>query len=287
MIEAYAGAGRFLGQRVEQPLGYDAGLLVRVPREGVVEGVRGWDVWHCYEASFLQDGGLPVRGMLKVVYPSTSAYIVESKSLKLYLNSLNGERLGVSREEGVERYVSIVEGDLGALLEVPVRVGWHRWDRRVGGAMGFPFNGFCEPYEDRFPGGLLCEGLGAIAYRRVEGESDYRFCTNLLRSLCPVTGQPDWGSLYVELRGGVHPDSDSLLRYVVGLRGEREFHERIADVLMGELVRVSRPERLRLGCFYLRRGGIDISPYREYGYDGGEELDFVKADILTVGAAFQ
>lgn len=126
---------KVLGQQVAYPTDYCPSILVPVPRSlnreiydiyTPEELFRGFDTWHAYEAGFLARNGLPVCGVLKLVYPANSPCIVESKSLKLYLNSLNMTRLGEDTPSGVETYLQIVKSDLEQILQTRVEATFFR-----------------------------------------------------------------------------------------------------------------------------------------------------------------
>ena len=254
--------GLMLGKAVEYPQHYAPDILQRVPRvrwEGAELPMVGVDAWHAYEASCMTSRGVPVVCVLKMVYPADSRYIVESKSLKLYLHSMNGEALGATVPEVRERLCERVQGDLSALLECDVQCVAH--------------GAYAERYD--FSGYISLEGLlgdeesmgdgrerSDLLFTTTESSQEVRYTSSLLRSNCPVTGQPDWGNLFVRMRGERVPQVKSLLEYVVGLRNERHFHEEICEMVYRELYVAMRPDELMVACLYTRRGGIDICPCR-------------------------
>lgn len=231
-----------LGRRTEQPDHYDTALLCGIER-GEARGTihlpaqppfAGYDVWHAYEASCLFEAHgdpTPACGILKLVVPANSPRLVESKSLKLYLNSYNMEVQGSSAAEALAAMQRRVAADLTALLGAEVKT--HIFD--------------CDT--PRAPLDLLGYGL---LERGAEGE---RVATHLLRSRCPVTGQPDFGSVYLSGRTATTP-----LPLIVGLRAEAHFHEQICELLYSRLR--TPGEALCVTCLYTRRGGIDICPTR-------------------------
>lgn len=283
MNSLYDGADRLLGQRVDYPEEYAPECLVRVARivnphsewEGRMLGV---DVWHAYEVSALVEGGLPVAGILKIVYPADSPFIVESKSLKLYLHSLNSLVLGSTRGEVAERIAGIVSHDLTELLQTQVHARLH-----------FEVNA-PSPFQSRVPiEDSLCQtdavGLGeadpehwncplGAAFR---SES---FSTHLLRSNCPITRQPDWGSLFIDYQAERTVRSGDLLAYLLSLRTQAHFHEQICQQVFCVLAEALNPRSLCVAALYLRRGGIDINPVRALTPKALPEL-FVSADYFT------
>lgn len=264
---------RVLGKRVEYPKRYCPEILVAVPRSlnreayGIAEGdglFCGWDCWHAYEASFLLDSGLPVVGVLKLVYACDSRCIVESKSLKLYLGSYNMEPMGKTPKEAVANFTQRVADDLSRLLETEVRVGFHAdgllsplpfdfEDYRVMEQHMEPQEVTCTVYEE-------CPALLSEGIRREAGE--IKVASHLLKSNCKITGQPDWGSIYIYLKGNCLPAEKALLKYIVSLRNENHFHEEICEMTYKRLTDIFHPEVLVVSCLYTRRGGIDICPTR-------------------------
>ncbi len=118
-------ASTHLGKKSSGSTTYDSSLLVAVPR---IENRKhydihnenlpfeGWDVWHGYEFSCLTEKGLPVTRVLKLRYNCSSEFIVESKSLKLYLNSFNMSKFGKNSDECLSICRNLIEKDLGEML---------------------------------------------------------------------------------------------------------------------------------------------------------------------------
>ena len=262
---------KYLGKKVEYPKRYSPELLIAVSRKvnrkdyNIEESnlpFTGVDVWHAYELSFLTKNGLPVAGLLKVVYPCSNPFIVESKSLKLYLNSFNMERYGETPEEGIVILKRIIKKDLSELLKTEVEVCiFFKEDH----AQPFDFDGFS----------LLEEKPGVRDIRfdtfkespellEIENKKSFtiKISTHLLRSNCKVTFQPDWGSAFIYMKGTNKPSEVSLLRYLVSFRNENHFHEEVCEMIYKRLWDIYSPEELAVTCVYTRRGGIDISPVR-------------------------
>ncbi len=261
---------RHLGKVSPTPQNYDPEILVAVPREenrkkygidGKNPPFTGVDVWHAYECSFLTHKGLPVAGILKICYRSDSPFIVESKSLKLYLNALNMESFGENPEEAEKTVILTVEKDMEALLSTPVAACFFRHEKHYEAAF--------DRYEllEELPG---LENEHFTEYREnpelletsVHGEGILKVATRLLRSNCKITHQPDWGSIYIHLNGKTTPDKFQLLKYIVSLRNENHFHEEICEMVYKRLWDRFSPENLMVTCIYTRRGGIDICPSR-------------------------
>lgn len=265
--------GKLLGKRVEYPKTYCPEILVAVPRtlnRGIYgidkpeELFCGYDSWHAYEVSFILNNGMPVVGLLKIVYPSTSASIVESKSLKLYLGSFNMAALGSNRAEGVSNFVERVKADLSRLLATEVEVCFYNC--QTAAPAPFDFEEYTvleeevEPQAIRFS--IYQEHPAYLSEDIVAGPGELKVASHLLKSNCKITNQPDWGSIYIRLKGNSLPHVNSLLKYIVSLRNENHFHEEICEMTYKRLYDLFQPEILMVTCLYTRRGGIDICPSR-------------------------
>jgi 7-cyano-7-deazaguanine reductase len=262
---------KYLGKATEYPKQYAPEVLVPVPRYlnreiyGLEESnlpFSGLDVWHAYELSFLTEKGLPVAGLLKIIYPADSPNIVESKSLKLYLNSFNMERFGINTAEGVETVIKIITKDLEKILKTDVMVMFFRGDE----LSGSDFDNFTileylhEMQEVKFT--QYQEAPSLLTSDEKTSEKEIKVGTHLLRSNCKVTFQPDWGSAFIHLKGKQIPDKSSLLKYLVSIRNENHFHEEICEMIYKRLWDQFSPDELMVSCIYTRRGGIDICPVR-------------------------
>ena len=270
-----------LGKKSDSPEKYDASLLFRIPRSEnrLRYGIEnrnlpfcGVDVWNCYEVSFLTAGGLPVSRMMKLIYSCESEFLVESKSLKLYLNSFNMERFAISIQEAEESVLEIIRRDLSLLLETEVSVVF-----------------FYDTSDELipFPDLKNCQLLDLIPSERLESMEfahfletpellkgrqtnriyDYTFRTDLLRSNCRVTNQPDWGDLFVRISSNYEIDLSSVLEYLVSFRRENHFHEEVVEMIYKRFNDIFKPEKLVVAAMYTRRGGIDINPVRASHHD--------------------
>ena len=266
--------GTHLGKPTAYPSTHDPSLLVAVPRDenrkryelhGQALPFVGMDVWHCWEAGFLTENGLPVVGILKLVYPADSPFLVESKSLKLYLNSLNNEKLGPTTEEAAQRFVALVQTQLSQRLETGVTANFFESP---------------TPKSHDFVEYLLMENrpevtrtvfseyreaphlLTAAESTHFRGGSSLKVCSHLLRSNCKITGQPDWGSVFIAISGNAVPAIPSLMQYLVSFRNENHFHEEVCEMIYKRLWDFFSPSELAVTCIYTRRGGIDICPVR-------------------------
>lgn len=258
-----------LGQRVTYPQRYSPDVLVPVARQLNREGLAikddalpfvGTDIWHAYEVSCLTTGGLPTAGILKINVPCSSPSIVESKSLKLYLNSFNMEPMGNTPAEANAAMTARVEQDLSRLLETQVTA--HLFAPQTPQEESDPETRY-ECLEESL-GTISCEQYTENATLLGDGEQTdgLRIVSHLLRSNCRVTHQPDWGTVIISMGKGLTPKLGDLLRYIVSLRGENHFHEEICELIFKRLADRFAPSELMVACLYTRRGGIDINPIR-------------------------
>ncbi|HCE7026720.1 NADPH-dependent 7-cyano-7-deazaguanine reductase QueF [Pseudomonas aeruginosa] len=215
---------------------------------------RGVDIWNCYELSWLTPAGKPVVAIGEFSIPADSPNIIESKSFKLYLNSLNQ-----SAFDSREALRAVLEKDLSAAAGAPVGVRLRSLDEVAEEGIG-RLPGRCideldiavDGYEQPRPELLRCDA-GQIV--------EEQLYSHLLKSNCPVTGQPDWGTLVVDYRGPAL-DPASLLAYLVSFRQHQDFHEQCVERIFLDLQRLLRPQALSVYARYVRRGGLDINPYR-------------------------
>src|SRR6056300_1176771 len=252
---------------------YDPELLVAVPRYlnreayGIEEGnlpFVGVDSWNCYEVSAITKKGQPVAGMLKIVCPADTEFHVESKSIKLYLNSLNMTPMGQTAEECIFEIEQRVSKDLTELLGGFVTCTFFKNDHDE----EYQFLG----YQD-LDGIVNLDDIEFTAFKSdasqlqiantVSGPAvPMMVKSNLLRSNCRVTNQPDWGDVYINIEGNNIPDAASLAKYIVSHRTVSHFHEEICEMVFTHLMEAYSPEKLMVACLYTRRGGLDINPIR-------------------------
>ncbi len=249
-----------LGRQVDWPERYAPELLAPIPRRGPgrddagrPQSFTGFDLWQAWELSWLNPAGRPEAALGRFVVPCESPAMIESKSLKLYLNSLNQHRF-----ESIEAVRSCIATDLERCAGTPVRVQLlapRQWQTLAPGQPRGDCLDSLEVSIDRYhpDAGLL----------ELEGGSEQAQCyhSHLLRSLCPVTGQPDWGSLEVRWHGPRLAPT-SLLRYIVSYRQHQGFHEQCVERIFSDLYALCQPRELTVSAWYLRRGGLDINPVR-------------------------
>jgi len=245
---------------------YNRELLVKVPRHLNREGYGltgkefvGVDTWNAYEVSAITTKGQPVAGMLKIVCPCDSEYHVESKSIKLYLNSLNMTKIGDTAHDCIKAIEATVKRDLDELLETNTTVTFFE---EGDGTQDIMFN-YTDLNELVDLDEIDFTAFQSDASQLEEGEgTELKVRSNLLRSNCRVTNQPDWGDVFIYIKGEKVPSPASIAKYIVSHRTVSHFHEEICEMIYAHLTEAFKPEQLMVACLYTRRGGIDINPIR-------------------------
>ena len=250
---------------------YSPELLVKVPRYLNREGYDltsdsfvGVDTWNCYEVSAITTKGQPVAGMLKIVCPSDSEYHVESKSIKLYLNSFNMTRIADNARDCISGIEARVKRDLDNLLETNTIVSFYANEEE---GEGKSFKGYQDLGDivdlDQIDFTAFQSDASQLAVEDTSDNSkEIKLKSNLLRSNCRVTNQPDWGDVFIKIIGKKLPSADSLAKYIVSHRTVSHFHEEIAEMIYKHISDAYEPEQLMVSCLYTRRGGLDINPIR-------------------------
>ncbi len=251
-----------LGKAVTYGGQYDASVLYPIPRAekrheigiGEVLPFSGVDIWNAYEFSWLDARGKPKVALIEFRIPVTSPNIIESKSFKLYLNSYMQTRFSdseilrqqiardLSQAAGANVSVMLVTVNAVASAEIEVLEGTLIDDLPIDIENYGPPN---AKYLSADPGIVTDEVL----------------VSHLLKSNCPVTGQPDWASVQIAYRGP-RLDRDGLLRYLISYREHNEFHEQCVERIFVDILRECSPQRLSVYARYTRRGGLDINPFR-------------------------
>lgn len=282
-----------LGKSSSVPEQYDSSLLFRIPRSenriryNIAQNnlpFTGVDVWNCYEVSFLTDKGLPISGVLKIVYPADSVFLVESKSLKLYLNSFNMEKLGNTFESAEKNILNLIQKDLQNLLETKVALSFFTKNKAEKEA--FSELDLMDLYDMIGEENLYKIEINSfkespeLLKSQLSGElHEYAFRTNILRSNCRVTNQPDWGDLFVKMQTKHIVDLRSVFAYLVSFRKENHFHEEVVEMIYKRFDDFFMPNRLVVAAMYTRRGGIDINPIRASHKDLLDNA-FINPDVL-------
>jgi 7-cyano-7-deazaguanine reductase len=254
-----------LGKTSENPNAYSPEILFPIPRSenrqtlGLADSTKlpffGVDIWNAYEISWLGLTGKPEVAIAQIQTPAESPFIFESKSLKLYLNSLNH-----SRFTSIEEVQSIIAEDLSKAAGAKVSV-------KLSGPELWPKLKFKE-FEGKLLDRLNLEidpNLGPdkswLSAKEDESPVEETLISNLLRSNCPVTGQPDWASVQIHYVGP-EINEEGLLRYLIAFRQHQEFHEHCVEKIFCDIKAMCKPSKLSVYARYTRRGGIDINPFR-------------------------
>jgi 7-cyano-7-deazaguanine reductase len=265
---------QMLGVKISAPKTYDPKILVREERSKnrVQYNIDdsnlpfyGFDTWNAYEVSFLLNNNMPVSGILKIVYDCKSKYIVESKSLKLYLNSFNMEKIGEEKYSSARLFSKIVSEDLSTLLGCTVFCKLHFENSRVSRDDYYTdLSDLSELISDDIEINVFNEDPKLLEGDFIASnvERTCRFKTDMLRSNCKVTHQPDWGTLYVNMVSNYKMNFDSLAKYIISFRNENHFHEEVVEMIFKRLYDKFNPKKLSVSALYNRRGGIDINPFR-------------------------
>ncbi len=250
-----------LGRQVEQQPSYNPAILMPIARAlsrasldlGGDRPFVGSDRWTGYELSWLEPGGKPRVAILRCVVPADSPQLIESKSFKLYLNSYAREHIA-----DLQRVQTQIAADLSACAGASVTVEVlppAAWSALLPQSLA----GECI---DELP--LPMAAAAAPKPELLQAGVDWveeALVSHLLKSNCPVTGQPDWGSVQILYRGP-RIERAGLLGYLVSFREVCEFHEHCVERIFVDLMRRCAPEYLSVQARYTRRGGLDINPYR-------------------------
>ena len=258
-----------LGQSTSYPKTYAPDMLYPIPRALGRANLAlpadalsiGMDWWQVFEMSWLNSQGISQVAMARLAIPATSDYIVESKSLKLYFNSLN-----FTEFDNQQAVKAAVEKDLSACLKTDVTLEIFE----VNIANSLPIS---APQGDCIDNALDSSDKKIAIVSDVnpssltvahQGASDSQLQilhSHLLRSNCPVTNQPDWGTLEIQI-DSQQIDCAGLLEYILSFRQHNGFHEQCVEQIFSDLTQAFAPKTLMVRAWYTRRGGIDINPCR-------------------------
>jgi 7-cyano-7-deazaguanine reductase len=259
-----------LGQATQYPSSYSPELLFPIERGssrvslGILDILpfTGVDIWTAYELSWLNNKGKPVVAVGEFSFSCHSQFMVESKSFKLYLNSFNQTRFS-SIDEVKER----LEKDLSNLVKEKVGVNLYCLNPLLNQSSLNKIDsidGICLDEIDLdiaqyhpTPELLVCNQTEMVT------ETLY---SNLLKTNCPVTGQPDWASVVISYSGS-KVDRERLLAYIISFREHQDFHEHCVERIFCDIQTRCKPESLTVYARYTRRGGLDINPYRSTDKD--------------------
>ena len=251
-----------LGKSVAYQTEYDPSLLFPIPRAGKraeigIDGeppFMGMDIWNAYELSWLNARGKPQVALANFLIPADSPNIVESKSFKLYLNSFNQTRLA-DEAELTRRLIHDLSVTTGKPVSVEIIPPERFAAQRIADLDGYCIDNLDIDVDTYSPAPQLlrCEDDPVPV--------EETLVSNLLKSNCLVTGQPDWASVQIRYFGPAI-NRESLLRYLISFRNHNEFHEQCVERIFMDIQRMCRPLKLTVYARYTRRGGLDINPWR-------------------------
>jgi 7-cyano-7-deazaguanine reductase len=237
---------------------YDPNLLCAVPRslnrnewsESSLSEMFGWDIWYGFEVNYINSKDNPIQARMQVKLPASSANLVESKSFKLYLYALRDTKF--SSLKSLEK---LIENDLstciGAEVEVSLSIS-KEWplSSSLPGHNIDNINIETNVYLPD-PSLLMC----------TDEDGTYEINSNLFKSNCLITNQPDWASIYIRYVGK-KLDYASLLKYLASFRSHQGFHEHCVEKIYFDLLSLNKFKELTVYAQYTRRGGLAIAPLR-------------------------
>lgn len=251
-----------LGKQVHYSSTYNSALLFPVERslnradltrKSDVLPFFGWDIWTAYELSWLNMKGKPQCAIGNFIFPFDSKNIIESKSLKLYLNSINEEKF-----KDIDAVKALIKKDLSKTSNGDVLIELLEEETFVASSIS-KFSGINIDYLDiEFK---EYEPKSSLLYNSNIGKVEETLYSNMFKSNCPVTGQPDWASIQISYSGKAI-SKEGLLRYLVSYRNHSGFHENCVERIFCDINEKCNPEKLTVYARFTRRGGIDINPIR-------------------------
>lgn len=251
-----------LGKKSDYDQAYNPDRLHPIPRAGKREEIginpnslpfAGFDCWNHYEVSWLNDKGKPIVAIAEIIYDCDSPSIIESKSLKLYFNSLNN-----SKFTSISDLTSTIRNDLENAVQSQVIVNMQQLGNSPLPSLQQSFTGECIDHLD-----IECSVYTVKPdYLTTSNEAiEETLYSDLLKSNCLVTEQPDWGSVQIRYKGN-KINREGLLQYIVSFRNHNEFHEQCIERIFVDIMKYCQPTELTVYGRYTRRGGLDINPYR-------------------------
>jgi 7-cyano-7-deazaguanine reductase len=261
-----------LGKATDYSSSYDPSLLDPIPRATAREQLEaiggplpdfiGVDLWTGFEVSWLNTHGMPQVAIVEFLVPCTSVNIVESKSFKLYLNSFNQTHF-----ESSQAVQECMTTDLSAAAQGDVEIIFYQLAEYNGFRPVSEPQGHCLDQQhiaiDCYtpnPDFLVLDETG-----KEDGTVTETLYSHLLRTNCPVTDQPDWASVYISYQGA-KIDRAGLLKYLVSFRQHQDFHEQCVEKIYADIMQRCQPAQLDVYARYMRRGGLDINPFRSSRY---------------------
>ena len=262
-------ASKYLGKKYSESKNYSPELLVAIPRKLNREQYQikendlpflGYDIWHCYEFSAMTENNIPVSKILKLKYNSESEFLVESKSLKLYLNSFNMSNFGKNTDECLAICLKKIKKDLSDILKTSVEANFID-TKKTNIFQNFQnIMNFVDEKELKIKD---FKETPKLLKTEQQAEKEYFLYFDSLRSNCRVTHQPDFGDVFIYYKSQKHILESSLIQYLCSFRQEYHFHEECCEMIYKRLQDIlDKNDELFVCTLYTRRGGIDINPVR-------------------------
>ena len=256
-----------LGKAIAQPTTYSPQSLSPIARsigrkvlaKEILQEMAGYDIWTCWECSWLDNNGIPQQSVLQIIIPADSPNIVESKSLKLYLNSLNNHCVGTQKD-----LLVLLEKDLSPVIDAkPNFKILEKTQLQRKQPQGKCVDDYREKLATLYSHNCRLEAIEDDSSTTTENQANIAY-SELFRSLCPVTAQPDYATVYAH---NSHLQPQSLLTYWLSFRNHKSFHEQCIEQMYcdfcNHIQHIGKDIRhLKTGGAFTRRGGIDIHPIR-------------------------
>ncbi len=247
---------------------YDASILFPIPRQikrdelNISQDYKfnGVDIWTAFEVSWLNLKGKPLVRLFKFTIDSNSTNIIESKSFKLYLNSFNNTKFASENDVIKQMKIDLEKSADGKILLESCRVDNFSSDYQIQQLVSTDLDEMDIDVDDY----VVNDDYLKAESNEIVTET---LTTNLLKSNCLVTGQPDWGSVIIQYKGE-KINREGLLKYIISFRNHNEFHEQCVERIYIDIMKKIKPEKLLVYARYTRRGGLDINPLRaNFDYD--------------------
>lgn len=250
-----------LGKSVGYSTFYDSSLLFPLLRQskrdelgiGATLPFTGFDLWTHYEVSWLNAKGKPVVAIAEIIYPCESLNMIESKSMKLYFNSFNQTKF-----KDISNIQATISRDLTHAVGMPVQVTVTDLLNATNQTLHARMEG---TYLDHLDVSCTAYSIDSKLLSTRDNVVTETLCSNLLKSNCLITNQPDWGSVQIRYTGP-QIDHGGLLQYLVSFRQHNEFHEQCIERIFVDIMNCCHPEDLMVYGRYTRRGGLDINVLR-------------------------
>ncbi len=249
-----------LGQTTEYTQTYSPHLLDPIPRALGRSKIdlkdplpfTGMDIWNGFELSWLNPKGKPEIATSEFYFPHSTPNVIESKSLKLYLNSFNQTPF-----DSFERVEDVMKSDLSQAAGGDVEIKLIH-PKKFSAAPIENFSGITLDNLDIETNTYNVNPNFLFTHPEIVEETLH---SHLLKSNCLATGQPDWGSVYIRYRGK-KIDHEGLLKYIISYRNHSGFAEHCVEKMFCDILRHCHPELLTIYIRYTKRGGLDINPFR-------------------------